>query len=388
MINRIAEKHFTELLAQFPAVAVVGPRQVGKTTLSKLIQKKITKEIIYIDLENPRDENKLADPVLFFENNKDKCIVLDEIQRRKDLFPILRSIIDQNRVPARFILLGSASPELIRDSSESLAGRIFYLELMPFHLLEVYNQTNEKQLLLRGGFPDSLLAQSDRKSELWRESFIQTYIERDLPLLGLPISPVESRRLLRMLAHLHGQIINYSSLSKSLGVSSPTVKKYVQFLNHAFLIDLLEPYSGNIAKRLVKSPKVYVRDSGILNYLLGITSYNDFLAHPNAGNIWEGFVFQQIKTILNYNIDLCFYRTNHGAEIDLILIFPNNKKIGVEVKLSASPNLSRGNYEAMDALGLEKLYVIIPTKDIYFLKENIQVIGLYDFLEIMNGKDS
>lgn len=384
MIIRIVEKHFAELLTQFPAVAVVGPRQVGKTTLSKLVQEQLVKEVIYIDLENPRDENKLADPVLFFESNQDKCIVLDEIQRRKDLFPILRAVIDQNRVPARFIILGSASPELIRDSSESLAGRIFYLELTPLHLLEINSQMDEKQLLLRGGFPDSLLSPSDKKSELWRESFIQTYIERDLPLLGLPMSPIESRRLLRMLAHLHGQIINYASLSKSLGVSSPTVKKYVQFLNHAYLIDLLEPYSGNIAKRLVKSPKVYVRDSGILNYLLGITSYNDFLAHPQAGNIWEGFVLQQIKTILHYNMNLCFYRTNHGAEIDLILMFPDNKKIGVEVKLSSSPSLSRGNYEAMEVLGLEKLYVIIPTQDSYLLKEKVQVIGLNEFLEMMN----
>lgn len=384
MIIRIVEKHFAELLTQFPAVAVVGPRQVGKTTLSKLVQEQLVKEVIYIDLENPRDENKLADPVLFFESNQDKCIVLDEIQRRKDLFPILRAVIDQNRVPARFIILGSASPELIRDSSESLAGRIFYLELTPLHLLEINSQMDEKQLMLRGGFPDSLLSPSDKKSELWRESFIQTYIERDLPLLGLPMSPIESRRLLRMLAHLHGQIINYASLSKSLGVSSPTVKKYVQFLNHAYLIDLLEPYSGNIAKRLVKSPKVFVRDSGILNYLLGITSYNDFLAHPQAGNIWEGFVLQQIKTILHYNMDLCFYRTNHGAEIDLILMFPDNKKIGVEVKLSSSPSLSRGNYEAMEILGLEKLYVIIPTQDSYLLKEKVQVIGLNEFLEMMN----
>jgi predicted AAA+ superfamily ATPase len=386
MVTRWVEKHFTELLTQFPAVAIVGPRQVGKTTLSKLVQKQLAKEIIYIDLENPRDENKLADPVLFFENNQDKCIVLDEIQRKKDLFPILRAVIDQNRVPARFIILSSASPELIRDSSETLAGRIFYLELTPLHLLEVSSKMDEKHLLLRGGYPDSLLAPTDRKSELWRESFVQTYVERDLPLLGMPVTPVESRRLLRMLAHLHGQTINYTSLSTSLGVSSPTVKKYVQFLNHAFLIDLLEPYSGNIAKRLVKSPKVYIRDSGILNYLIGITNYNDFLAQPNAGNIWEGFVFQQIKAVLHHNMYICFYRTNHGAEIDLVLVYPDNKKIGVEIKLSASPILSRGNYEAMEALGLEKLFVIIPGHDSYFLKEKVQIIGLNDFLKTINEK--
>lgn len=305
--------------------------------------------------------------------------MLDEIQRRKDLFPILRAMVDQNRKPARFILLGSASPELIRDSSESLAGRIFYKELTPLHLLELKEEW-EENLLIRGGFPNSLLAKSDKMSEFWREGFIQTYVEKDLPLLGLPISPAESRRLLRMVAQLHGQLLNYASLSKSLGVSAPTVKKYIQFLEHAFLIDLLEPYSGNSSKRIIKSPKIYIRDSGILNYLLGICTYNDLLSNPNAGNVWEGFVIQQIKAILPYNVNVCYYRTNHGAELDLILTFSNQKKIGVEIKLSSTPSLSRGNYEVMKDLKLEKLYVIIPTKDTFFLKENIQVIGLRQFM--------
>jgi len=380
MITRLVLDELVELLSEFPALAIVGPRQVGKTTLVKLLQKHIDAEIIYIDLENPRHEIKLNDPVLFFENNEDKCIVLDEIQRRKDLFPILRAMIDQNRKPARFILLGSASPELIRDSSESLAGRIFYKELHPFHLLELPEGSDEK-LLLRGGFPNSFLAKSDKMSELWREGFIQTYVEKDLPLLGLPVLPSESRKLLRMLAHLHGQVLNYTTLSKSLGVSSPTVKKYIQFLEHAFLIELLEPYSGNSTKRIVKSPKIYLRDTGILNYLLGISNYNDLLSNPNAGNVWEGFVLQQIKTILPYNASICFYRTNHGAELDLVITFPNQKKIGVEIKLSASPSLSRGNYEALKDLGITHLYVIIPTHDTYLLKENVQVMGLKHFIE-------
>lgn len=379
MIARYIENELVELLSEFPAVAIVGPRQVGKTTLVQSIEKHIKKEVIYIDLENPRHEIKLTDPVLFFENNEDKCIVLDEIQRRKDLFPILRSMIDQNRKAARFILLGSASPELIRDSSESLAGRIFYKELTPFHLLELNEETDEN-LLIRGGFPNSLLAKSDKFSGLWRESFIQTYVERDLPLLGLHISPSESRRLLRMVAHLHGQIINYTSLSKSLGVSSPTVKKYIHYLEHAFLIELLEPFSGNTSKRIIKAPKIYIRDSGIVNYLMGITNYNDFLSSPSAGNIWEGFVLQQIKAALPYNVNACFYRSNHGAEIDLILTFPNQKTIGVEVKLNTSPSLSKGNYEVMKELKLERLFVIIPTKDTYFLKENVQVVGLKHFI--------
>jgi predicted AAA+ superfamily ATPase len=383
MIERFIEKELVEILGEFPAIAIIGPRQVGKTTLAKTIGKLLSKEVLYVDLENPRDENKLADPVLFFENNEDKCVVLDEVQRRKDLFPILRSMIDQNRKPARFILLGSASPELIRDSSESLAGRVYYKELSPLNLTEVANIKDETILLLRGGFPNSLLANSDKMSWLWRESFIQTYIERDLPLLGLPVSPIESRRLLRMLSHLQGQLLNYNYLSKSLGVTAPSVKKYIQFLEHAFLIELLEPYSGNSSKRITKSPKVYLRDTGILHYLLGIKDYDDFLANPNAGVIWEGFVIQQIRSILSENIDKCFYRTSHGAEIDLVLTFSNKKRIGVEIKLSSAPTLTRGNYEAFGDLNLDFLYVIIPTKDYYLLKENVAVIGLKQFLEIL-----
>lgn len=381
MIKRFIEPDLIELLDEFPAIAIVGPRQVGKTTLIKTLEKRLSKQVIYLDLENPRDENKLADPVLFFENNQDKCIVLDEIQRRKDLFPILRSMIDQHRVPARFIVLGSASPELIRDSSESLAGRIFYKELTPFHLTELGDTFDYKTSFIRGGFPNSILASSDKMSWFWRESFIQTYVERDLPLLGLPLEPIEARRLLRMIAHLQGQLLNYNTLSKSMGVSSPTIKRYVQFLEHAFLVELLEPFSGNSIKRIIKSPKVYVRDTGILNYLLGIKNYNDLLAHPNAGGIWEGFILQQIQSVLPLNTDICFYRTNHGAEIDVVLTSSNQKRIGVEIKLSSSPKLSKGNYEAMNDLQLDFLYVIIPTEDSYLLKENIQVLGIKEFLK-------
>lgn len=384
MIKRFLVSELIELLTEFPAVAIVGPWQVGKTTLVNALQKDIDREFIYIDLENPRHEVRLSDPVLFFENNEDKCVVLDEIQRRKDLFPILRAMIDQNRKPARFILLGSASPELIRDSSESLAGRIFYLKLCPFHTLEV-PQDKEKDLLIRGGFPNSFLSKSEKMSERWREGFIQTYIEKDLPLLGLSLSPVESRRLLQMIAYLHGQVVNYTSLSKALGVSSPSVKKYIHFLEHAFLISLLEPYSGNTARRLIKSPKIYIRDSGILNSLLGIRNYNDLLSNPAAGYIWEGFVIEQIKNILPYNSTTCFYRTNHGAELDLVLTLPNGKKMGIEIKFSSAPKLTKGNYEAMKDLELEQLYVIVPTQDRFELKRNVQVIGISEFLKVFKA---
>jgi predicted AAA+ superfamily ATPase len=330
MITRFIEEELKEILTEFPVLAIVGPRQVGKTTLAKRLSGSLQKEVIYIDLENPRDENKLNDPVLFFESNQDKCVILDEIQRRPDLFPIMRSMIDRDRVPARFVLLGSASPYLIKESSETLAGRIFYQELTPIHLTEIEETRTIQQLLLRGGFPNSLLAGSDKMSLKWREGFVKTYIERDLPLLGLPLSPGEARNLLRMMAHLQGQLVNYATIAKSLGVSSPSVKKYIHFLEHAFLIDLLEPFSSNYGKRIIKSPKVYVRDSGLLAYLLGIDDFNDLLAHPNCGGVWEGFVIQQIRSILPSTTDRFFYRTQHGAEIDLVLVYSNQKRIGID----------------------------------------------------------
>jgi predicted AAA+ superfamily ATPase len=379
--QRFAQTDLLELLDQFPAVAIVGPRQVGKTTMALQLARVLGKEVVYVDLENPRDAIKLNDPVLFFENNEDQCVILDEIQRDKRLFPILRSMIDKKRVPARFIVLGSASPDLIRDSSESLAGRIYYKELMPFNLLELPSNMDMNTHIIRGGFPDSLFAKSKKMSARWIESFVQTYIERDLPLLGLPISPTDSRRILRMLAYLHGELLNYASLSKSLGVSAPSVKKYIQFFEHAFLVDLLEPYTHNISKRLIKSPKLYLRDTGLANHFLGIESYNDLFAHPSVGNVWEGYVFQQIKSILPDNAHMNYYRTSHGAEIDLVISLPKNVTLGVEIKFSSSPKLKRGTYEAFDDLKLKHLYVIIPTEDSYQLSTKVTVMGLKAFME-------
>lgn len=375
MIHRFGTKDLIEILQDFPAVAIVGPRQVGKTTLAKLLANQLDKELVYVDLENPRDELKLQDSVLFFEANEDKCVVLDEIQRKKELFPILRSMIDRNRQPSRFILLGSASPELIRDSSESLAGRIFYKELTPLHYRELNSSVAWSQLFLRGGFPNALLAKSDKSSFRWRESFVQTYVERDLPLIGLPLQPSDARKVLRMITNLNGQLLNYASIAKSLGVSAPTVKKYIYFLEQAFIVQLVEPFSGNTNKRISKSPKIYVRDSGIANYMLGVSTFNDLLAHPKVGDLWEGFVLQQVKSILPSEVDLCFYRTQNGAEIDFILTFPNNEKIGIEVKWSSTPKLTAGTYEAMSDLGIQKLFVVSPTEDSFYLKESIEVVS-------------
>lgn len=386
MIHRFGTEDLVELVQEFPAVAIVGPRQVGKTTLAKLLANQIQKELVYVDLENPRDELKLQDPVLFFEANEDKCVMLDEIQRRKELFPILRSMIDKHRVPARFILLGSASPELIRDSSESLAGRIYYKELTPFHVKELSEDVSVNQLFLRGGFPNALLATSDKASFRWRESFIQTYVERDLPLLGLPLQPSEARRVLRMLANHNGQLLNNASLAKSLGVSAPTLKKYVYFLEQAFLVQLLDPYTGNTGKRITKSPKIYLRDTGMCNYMLGIANYNDLLAHPKVGDLWEGFVLQQVKAILPADIDCCFYRTHNGAEIDFILTLPTNEKIGIEVKWSSTPKLTAGAYEVMNDLNISKLFVVSPTEESFYLKDNILVVSIKEMTTMLIKK--
>lgn len=384
MISRIVTPKLTELLGEFPAVALIGPRQVGKTTLVRALNASLSINTLYIDLENPRDEVKLTDPVLFFERNTDRCVVLDEIQRRGDLFPVLRSMIDAERRPARFILLGSASPELIRGSSESLAGRIYYVELHPFCVLEIdRNAAALNQLLIRGGYPDSFLSKGDAASLRWREGFVQTYVERDLSILGLPLGPSEARRLLRMAAHIHGQQLNIAAVSRSLGVSAPSAKKYLEFLQQAFLIDILEPFSGNTGKRLSKSPKLYFRDSGMLNYFLGIRNYDDLLAHPQAGAIWEGFVMQQIRAVLSPEIDLCFYRSSHGNEIDAVLTHPDRRRIGVEIKFSSTPTLTRGSHEAVRDLNLDRLFVIVPGQDNYPLREGVDVMGVLEFIEYL-----
>ena len=383
MITRLITKDVVDVLKQFPALALVGPRQVGKTTLVKGLGNKLKKELVYLDLENPRDEAKLSDPMLFFENNLSRCIVLDEIQRRPDLFPLLRSAIDLKRTPARFILLGSASPELIKNASETLAGRIYYQELSPFHFLEVYKKfTYEKHLLL-GGFPESILAKSIKQSLRWRESFLKTYVERDLPLLGLSLLPSESGRLIRMISHLHGQILNNSELSKSMGVTSPSIKKYLHFLEHAFLIRLLEPYHVNRGKRLVKSPKIYIRDSGIVTQLEGIEKYNDLISHPKVGSIWEGYVIEQIRNLLPQKFDVCFYRTQHGAEIDLVILKGEKVVMGIEIKFTSAPSISRGNIEAMEDLKLSNLYVVIPGQEHFKLKHDAEVVSLTGILKLV-----
>ncbi|MEM1405296.1 MAG: ATP-binding protein [Bacteroidota bacterium] len=371
-----------ESIQYFPVTGIIGPRQVGKTTLSKDILQFIDKKGIYLDLENPRDSNQLADPVLFFESNKDKCVILDEIQRMPDLFPILRSMIDDHRVPGRFIILGSASPNLIRDSSESLAGRIAYWELTPFIINEVIHDFETmKTHWLRGGYPNAYLAPSNRLSFQWISNFVKTYIERDLPLLGLNIERNTILKLWTMIAHMNASVLNMSNLAKSLGTSSTTIKKYLHFLEEAFLIRQLRPYAINVKKRLVKSPKIYIRDTGTLHYLLGITSTNDLEYHPSLGTSWEGYATEQILNSMNENLTGYYYRTHNGAECDLVIVKGGKPIASIEIKYSSAPKLSKGNLQSFEDLNTTQNYVITPNTEDYLIRNDIRVCSLQDLVK-------
>lgn len=374
-ITRLAEKDIIRLSSNFPAVAIVGPRQVGKTSLAKHISSLWARPSIYLDLENPADLNKFSDPQLFLEPLEDQTVILDEVQRVPELFPLLRGLIDIHRVTGRFILLGSASPELIRDASESLAGRIAYFELAPLSYPEVRHISSYQNHWLRGGFPNSLLAKDDAISIEWRDNFIQTYLERDLPLLGLNANPMLTRRLWTMLAHWNGNLINYESLGNSLGVSSPTIKKYVDFFESSYLIRRLQPWFSNISKRLVRSPKIYIRDTGILHALLAIGNFEQLQGHPTLGASWEAYIIQEIATILPPRHDLYFYRTQDGTEADVLIVKAGIPDILVEIKYSSTPAITKSLLIAANDLKTRRNIIIAPVAEGYFLRDNFEVLS-------------
>ena len=387
MIDRFIYGELLEIVGEFPVLGIVGPRQVGKTTLARLLSKKINKESIFLDLENPRDISKLTDPLLFFENNQDKCIIIDEVQIKKELFPIIRAVIDQKREPGRFILLGSASPELIRDASESLAGRIYYKELTPFHFQEIKDVIPYQKHWLNGGYPEALLTESKTKSVRWRRSFIQTYIERDLPLLGLNSKIADMQRLVRMISHIHGNQLSYQTLSKSMGLTGPTIKKQIDFLEHAYIVRLLEPFYHNIGKRLVKSPKIYLRDTGLLHSLLEVERFEDLFGNPVIGNSWEGYVIEQIYAVLPESYTLNYYRTQQGAELDLVICKNLKPVIGIEIKFNSSQKFSVGNEISLKDLGLNKCFIVVPEVERYYLKDSIEVISISELImDFVSGK--
>jgi len=380
MIRRNIEEELKELLSYFPVLGLVGARQVGKTTLAKEILKDMEKPCLYLDLELPEDFNKLTEPDLFLNQYQDHCIVFDEVQRVPGLFPVLRSLIDQNRKPGRFFLLGSASPALIRDASESLAGRIVYRQLTPLLLKEVESTISFEKHWLRGGFPDSLLAPTDKLSNTWRRSFVQSYVERDLPLLGLNVDPILIRKFWTMLAHFHGNVWNAQNFGKSLGISGPTVNKYLNFMEQAFLIFSLPSYNANVKKRLVKSPKIYVRDSGMLHHLTGIQTLEQLHGNVIIGASWEGYVIEQIKSVLDEDKELCFYRTHEGTECDLLILEGGIPKVAIEIKFTSAPKVSKGFNIAIADLGTSNNFIITPKSADYPLSETIRVCSLASFI--------
>ena len=387
VINRKITEDLKALLEYFPVVAIVGPRQCGKTTLAKMIRKELTVSSHYLDLEWEDDLRRLSDASFYLDQYQNNLMILDEIQRLPSLFPLLRALVDRHSVPGRYLLLVSASPDLIRDTSESLAGRIAYIELSPFRLDEIVPVYDWKQLWLRGGFPKSFLAPSENLSEVWRRNFIQTYIERDIPLLGLKADPVILGKLIRMIAISHGNILNIENISRSISLNSATIKKYLSYLEQAFLITRLMPYTNNRGKRLVKSPKIYIRDTGIFHYLNRIQYYDTLWGHPLLGASWEGFVISQIQATAGDYFHYFFYRTQQGAEVDLILQKGDRIFAAIEIKYASVPKVSRGFYIAIEDLTPENRYIIIPGEENYQLTAEIRVHGLNYFLtEVLPGE--
>ena len=372
-------------LAQNPAVAILGPRQIGKTTLALEIAK--GQPSIYLDLENPEDFQKLQDPNHYLSLHADKLIILDEVQRYPDLFMPLRGIIDARRREGvgngRFLVLGSASNELLKQSSESLAGRINYLELSvltPFEI-ESTESTHLQNLWVRGGFPDSYTASSDLKSYEWRKNFIRTYLERDIPQLGPRIPSSTLMRFWMMLAHVQGELLNASKLAGSLGVESVTISRYIDLMVDLLLVRRLHPWHGNIKKRLVKSPRTYVRDSGILHALLQVPNYEALLGNPILGKSWEGFVIENILSLLPSHVQPFFYRTSAGAEIDLLLELNLNEYWAVEIKASRTPKVEKGFHIACEDLEVKRKFVIYTGEDIFSLGNETVAISLPIFME-------
>jgi len=386
-LRRFITADIERKLENLPGVVILGPRQCGKSTLAKAIISEIG-GAVYLDLERPSDVSKLRDPEAFFSLNSDQLICLDEIQRVPELFPVLRSVIDENRRNGQFIILGSASPDLMKQSSETLAGRISYFELTPFVLKEVSEDDHSKalrRLWLRGGFPRSYLARDERESIEWRLDFIRTFLERDIPQLGFRTPAKTLERFWRICAHLHGQLLNSSKLGESMGVSHHTVRSYIDMLEQSFVLRVLRPYESNLKKRLIKSPKIYIRDSGILHALLGIENHNDLLGHPVYGPSWEGWAIENILSLLA-NWKASFYRTSSGSEIDLILE-KGNKRVAVECKGSTSPNLNRGFWNAVSELKFKEVWVVAPVKEAYPIEQGVMVAPLHQVIEHLISKE-
>jgi len=369
-VERFTEAKLKTSLSNTPVTAILGPRQCGKSTLAKYILS--TMPSVYLDLQDRVDRNKLSEPELFFDRYRKKLICLDEIQLIPEFFAYLRSEIDKDRRPGRFLILGSASRDLLRQSTESLAGRISYLDLTPFLLDEIQSLVPWQEVWLRGGFPDSVLASDNSASFEWRENFVRTFMERDIPALGFQIPVPVIERLWLLLAHYHGQTVNYSKMASAADLSIPTLKKYLSILEQTKMVRLLKPAEPNLKKRLIKSPKVYLRDSGILHTLLGIEEYDFLLANPVSGASWEGFGLDNILPLTS-RWKPSFIRTSNGAEVDLLLERGGRYRV-FEFKLSKAPKPSRGFYELVDDIKPEMAVVVAPVEEAYEPKKGVQVV--------------
>jgi uncharacterized protein len=372
------------LLAEFPAVGILGTRQVGKTTLADAIARSYDSEPMYLDLENPSDRAKLSEPEAYFELHKGKLIILDEIQRVPDLFTILRGVIDRRRREGlrtgQFLVLGSASLDLLKQSSETLAGRIAYKELPGFTADEITPDDHDK-LWLRGGFPDSFLASSNGASLRWRLNFISTYLEREVPQFGFRIPAVTLRRLWTMLAHNQGDQLNMLKIAGALEMTSPTIKRYLELLEDLLLIRTLRPWFGNIGKRLVKSPKVYIRDSGLMHALLNLTTLDDVFSHPVIGSSWEGFVIENLLSNLPAGATPWFYRTAAGAEIDFVVELGGRLRYAIEIKRSFAPSISKGFYHGCEDIEATRRFVVYAGEERFKLSADIEALSLVDMMQ-------
>jgi len=373
MFPRVATPLIDRALTRSPAVAILGPRQVGKTTLARAAAA-ARPEATYLDLETAADQARLADPARFLEARRDRLVVLDEVQNAPGLFSELRAEIDADRRPGRFMLLGSASFRLLRQS-QTLAGRLEVVDLAPLLLPEVAARFEDiERLWVRGGFPGSYAAASDGDAWQWRQDFVRHFLNVDLPALGIGVDPSSMGRFWRMLAHLHGQLLNASALSRSLGVSAPTVARWLDHLVDALVVRRLEPWHANLGKRLVKSPKVYLRDAGLLHALLGIRDADALSGHPAAGASWEGFVIEQVCARLPVGVPVWFYRTAAGAELDLV-IEAGGRRIGVEAKLSSAPTVTRGFWQACEDVGVSAAWVVAPVREGWPIGDRVRVVS-------------
>ncbi|MFZ5939324.1 MAG: ATP-binding protein [Bacteroidota bacterium] len=379
-ITRIKQQELTRQLGRFPVVCITGPRQCGKTTLARMLIQQLDRSAIFLDMEDARNYNTMDSAPLFFDDHQDELIVIDEVQRRPELFPQIRYSVDQHDRPGRFLLLGSAAPELIRTSGESLAGRIFYMELGPFSLPESGNLVSDQQLHFSGGFPRVLMSTDSAYRSDWLEQYIRTYIEKDLPLLGLSASPVIIRRLWEMLAWQNGSLFNSSELGRSLGLNAHTVNRYIGYLENAYLVQRLQPWYLNIGKRVSKSPKIYIRDTGILHRLLQLNDFDQLLGHPALGSSWESFVISQIGYSLPAGMSLFFYRTLSGNEMDLVICGGSKVLATAEIKYSTRPSVSRGQTTAIADLSSPVNFIITPGTDDYRIREDITVTNTRNFL--------